>query len=422
MFYNKLESNEKKTFTLHLVYSIIEGLVVGVTLLNEFVFLRSLEGTDFLVGLLFFVTMSVFMSLILLNELMRRVQNKKKLIRFTAIFSRLPLLLFIFFPASINASNSTFTHIIFLIIFFIYFLGSAMILPTINLLLKDNYINNNFGKLYGYGASVNKIATLSATFIFGLLLNSNFFAFRYVYPVIGVLSMIALFSLSKIPFTQKAIEIKYTLKTSLRNSIKRMINILKTNREFRHFEMAFFSYGVAFMITSTVITFFLESFLDLSYTSISSYKSMAGIVTVIALPIFGVLLDKIDPRKFSFITFGAMLCYVLFVMLTEYFPFYTEVANIEIYYTLGLAFLFYGIFAAAGTLSWNVGSSYFSKNIAESGDYQAVHISLTGIRSMIAPIGVIIYKLLGYKYTFGISILFIILALGILKYSIKKSK
>ena len=417
MFYTKLESKERKTFRLHFIYSIIEGLIIGVTFMNEFVLLRSLEGSEFLVGLLFFVSMSVFMSLIILNELIRRTHNKKKLIRLTAIISRAPLFLFLFFPSVINGANSSITHILFLSIMFIYFLGTALTLPTINILLKENYRNNNFGKLYGYTATANKIAVLSATFIFGLLLNADFFIFRFIYPIVGLLSMIALFSLSKIPFSQKEIIIKHRLKTSLTNSIKRMISILKNNKQFMHFEMAFFSYGIAFMITATVITFFLESFLDLSYASISTYKSGAGIITVIALPIFGYWLDKVDPRKFGIITFASMLLYVLFVMLTEYLPHHIEFANIELYYTLIIAFIFFGIFGAAGTLSWNVGSAYFSKNINESGDYQAVHISLTGIRSMIAPLGVVIYKLLGYNYTFGISIIFITLAIVILIYS-----
>ncbi|PLX07083.1 MAG: hypothetical protein C0596_13205 [Marinilabiliales bacterium] len=421
MFYNKLEIKEKKVFNLHLIFSLLEGTVVGVTLMNEFVFLRSLQGTEFLTGVLFFVTMGVFMSLILLNELIRRSHNKKKLIRVTALVTRIPLLLFLFFPAQITAENASYLHFAFILIFFFYFMGTTLTLPTINLLLRDNYRQNLFGKLYGYSATAQKIMTLLGTFFFGQLLYHDYFIFRYVYPSIGILSIIVLFSLSTIPFSSQQAIPKTKLKTSLKNSIKRMVNILKKDKAFRHFEMAFFSYGIAFMITSTVITFFLESFLQLSYSSISTYKSGAGIVTVLALPLLGILSDKIDPRKFGIITFSAMLLYVLFIMVTEYFNSNFLIGRIEVYYTLIIAFLCYGIFAAAGTLSWNIGSAFFSKDATDSADYQSVHISLTGIRSMIAPIGVIIYKLLGYKYTFGLSILFVFLAIVILKYSISKT-
>ena len=422
MFYNKLQGREQKAFRIHLIFSILEGIVVGVTMMNEFVFLRSLEGTEFLTGVLFFATMGVFMSLILLNELIRRSQDKKKLIRKIALISRLPLLLFFFFPSQITQNNDSYLHFAFIMIFFFYFLGTTMTLPTINLLLRDNYQKSNFGKLYGYSATAQKIMVLMATFVFGHMLYQNYFIFRYVYPSIGLLSVIALFSLSAIPYTKQDPIPKAKISTSLRNSIKRMFNILKNDKPFLHFEMAFFAYGIAFMITSTVITFFLESFLGLSYASISTYKSGAGIITVLALPLLGILSDKIDPRKFGIIMFGAMLLYVTFIMLTEYIDFNTSFGNMELYYTLIIAFISFGIFTAAGTLSWNIGSSFFSKNPNDSADYQSVHISLTGIRALIAPIGVIIYKLMGYKYTFAISILFVILAIIILTYSISKSK
>jgi len=76
-FYKKLESIEKKAFKLHFIYSIIEGIVIGVTLLNEFVFLRSLKGSEFLTGILFFGSVIVYLSLIFFNELIRRSNNKK---------------------------------------------------------------------------------------------------------------------------------------------------------------------------------------------------------------------------------------------------------------------------------------------------------------------------------------------------------
>lgn len=419
-FYKKLEKIEKKTFKLHFIYSIIEGIVVGVTLMNEFVFLRSLKGSEFLTGILFFVSVVVFLSLILFNELIRRSSDKRKLIRITALITRLPLMLFVFFPNQLNETGNLTMHLVFILIFFFYFLGTTITLPTINLLLKDSYKNNNFGKLYGYSATANKMAVLLGTFVFGQMLYQNYFVFRFVYPSIGLLSILALFTLSTIPYKQTEIIIKNKLVTSLKNSIKRMYSILKKDKAFFHFELAFFSYGIAFMITSPVITFFLESYIKLSYAGISTYKAAAGIITVIALPLLGILSDKIDPRRFGIINFSAMLIYVLFIMITEYIQQYTILANIEIYYTLVIAFFAFGIFNAAGALSWNIGSSFFSKTANDSADYQSVHISLTGVRSLIAPIGVLIYTIIGYKYTFGISIFFLILAIGILIVSTRK--
>ncbi len=417
MFYTKLEPNERLTFKYHFIFTMLEGLVFGTSLMNEYVFLRSLKGTEFLVGLLFLLSMVVYITLIVFNEITRRITDKKKLIRVTALITRLPLLLFLLFPAAVTPENASSLHFAFLAILFFYYLGTAITLPTINLLLKHNYRNNNFGRLYGYATTANKTAALAATMLFGFLLDVDFFVFRWFYPAIGIIGTIGFFSLSGIPFVNEVVEIKDKLWLSIKKSFKRMIDILKNDKPFLHFQMAYFSYGIAFMITATVITFFLESHLVLSYSTISGYKTLGGIVTVLILPVAGIWMDKMDQRKFGSFMFSFMLLYVLGIMLTQYFSYSFYIGNDEVYLSLIFAFIAFGLFNAFGTLSWNVSSAYFRNNLNTVSDYQAVHITLTGIRSLFAPLGVLVYKVAGYTMTFAISILFIILALIILRFS-----
>ena len=149
---------------------------------------------------------------------------------------------------------------------------------------------------------------------------------------------------------------------------------------------------------------------------------MAGIITVLSIPVFGIIMDKIDQRKFGSIMFSFMLLYVISIMLTDFFPQSFMLGGSEVFVMLILAFLFFGIFNAVGTLSWNVSSVYFSKDINSAGDYQAVHITLTGIRSLFAPVGVLIYHTFGYTKTFAFSIVFILLALVILWLSQRRQR
>ncbi len=60
---------EKRTFQLHLIYSIIEGIILGVLALNEFVFIKSLRGSNYELGFLFQFSMVVFIFLVFINEL-----------------------------------------------------------------------------------------------------------------------------------------------------------------------------------------------------------------------------------------------------------------------------------------------------------------------------------------------------------------
>ena len=91
-------ANEKKTFQYHMIYSLLEGIIFGVLALNEFVFIKSLKGSTFQLGVLFQLSVVVFILLIFFNVFFRRIEKKQKLLRNTALLTRLPLLLVILFP------------------------------------------------------------------------------------------------------------------------------------------------------------------------------------------------------------------------------------------------------------------------------------------------------------------------------------
>jgi len=117
VFLKNISSNERRAFLFHFIYSLIEGIISGILVLNEFVFLKSLNGSPYQVGLLFQFSMVVLLFAIFINEVLRRVNNKKGLLRKVAVVTRLPLLLLLFFPRNIGAMGAdTIYHYIFLLI------------------------------------------------------------------------------------------------------------------------------------------------------------------------------------------------------------------------------------------------------------------------------------------------------------------
>jgi hypothetical protein len=108
------------------------------------------------------------------------------------------------------------------------------------------------------------------------------------------------------------------------------------------------------------------------------------------------------------------------MMLTEYFPNHKLIFGLEIYPTLVVAYLFYGIFAATMALLWFIGSAYFCKP-DEAGDYQSVHLSLTAIRAMFAPLlGVLFYELFSFTITFLLGIGSLLAGMGIMLWSYQR--
>ncbi len=397
----------------------IEGIILGVLALNEFVFIKSLHGSNYQLSFLFQFSMLLFLFLVFINEFIKRIKNRKKMLRIAALLTRLPLLLLFLFPdhvQTIDANN--YYHYIFLGIFLVYFSGNIVIYPNINFLLKTNYRHQNFGRLYSYATSTNKIVMLIVTFAYGYLLDFDNYAFRYIIPVIGLLGVISVFILSEIkyPANEKTVY-RLSIFQSVKKSILEMKDILVSNIPYRHFEVGFMIYGISFMMSVTVITIYFYEQLDLNYASVAFYRNAYNILAIILLPFFGKLLGEIDPRKFAVFTYSSMALYIFFLMMTTYLPYSFERYDITIYYTLIFYILFHGVFAATMVLLWNIGSSYFCQP-EEAGTYQSLHLSLTGARALVAPLfGVIFYEMFGFTFTFILTIVCLLTAIGLMVWS-----
>jgi len=419
-----LNSLEKQTFKIHTIYMLMEGVLFGVLALNEFVFLKSLHGSNYQLGFLFQFSAAVFVFLLFLNEFIKRIKNRKRLLKIVGLTTRLPLFLLLFFPQSSEAlQGDSIYHYIFLFIFLVYFLGNPVIYPSINYLLKSNYSHQNFSKLYSISTSLNKAVMLIITFVYGLWLDVDPYIFVYVFPVMALLGVASVFLLTKIKFpVEEQLKTKVSIFQSVYQSGKNMYQILKQNVPYRHFEGGFMLYGFAFMFTTPILYIYFYEELNLNYFSVAFYRNAYNIIAIILLPYFGKLMARIDPRKFGILTYSSLGLYIFFLALTSYVPYYVDFMSIRFYYSLIAYVLFHGVFAASMVLLWNIGSSYFCKP-EEAGTYQSLHLSLVGSRALIGPLfGIFFYELFGFTATFGLSIVFVLMAVFIMYWSYKREE
>jgi len=416
-----ITDKEKRTFYFHMTFSIIDGMLRAALLLNEYVFIKSLNGTNYQLSFLFQSGVIVMLLSVFFNELIYRTQRKRKMLRRAGFLTHLPLLLLLFFPKNpeMYTANSIY-HYIFLFIFFTYYLSYPIVLPTINLFLKNSYKSENFGRLYGVSSSIRQITMMVTFFVLGVLLDRDAFSFTWFFPVLGILGILSVVSISLIEYIPKEVpEISQGILDSVWGSFKKMINILKINKAYLDFEIAYMFYGFAFMSTRSVINIFYDKALHLNYSSVAFYQNAYNIIAIILLPVFGKLLGRIDPRRFTVIPFVSLAGFILFVGLSEFIPAHIEVWNLQIYLTLVISTIFFGLFTASMLLSWNIGSSYFAKN-EDAGNYQSIHLFSTGLRGIAAPvIGIAFYELLGFSLTFGIAIFSLLIGVYILRRSYK---
>jgi Na+/melibiose symporter-like transporter len=415
---------EQKTFRLHMTYSVLEGIILGVLALNEFVFIKSIKGSSFQLGVLFQLSVIIFLLLLFINEFLRRIRDKKKLLRMTGLITRAPLLLLAFFPDElVNVPHPELFHYLFLGIFFIYYLSTPVVLPLINVFLKTNYTHRNFGRLYSYATAANKILLIITAFFYGLWLDHDHYAFRYVLPVTAILGFISIYFFSQISYSTESINgSKTSIRYSIMESIQTMLRILKENKAFRNFEWSFMIYGIGFMISIAIVVLYFEKALQLNYSSFAFYKNGYILLSILLLPFFGRLIGEIDPRIFGIYTLVALLLSILFITLTEFFPSGFSFWEYRIYYMLIFYVIFFGFFDAMMALLWYIGSSYFCR-LEETGDYQAIHLFLTGVRGLFAPLlGILFYEWIGFTATFIIAMLTLLIGMYILYRSYKKDE
>ncbi len=418
----KLDSKEKRTFYLHASFSIIDGMIRAALWLNEYVFIKSLNGTSYQLSFLFQSSVIVLLLSVLFNELIARAKRKRRMLRRAGFLTHLPLLILLLFPKTpeLYIVNSIY-HYVFLFVFLTYYLSYPIVLPTINLFLKNVYSKSNFGKLYGISSSIRQIVMMITFLVLGILLDANPFSFTWFFPLLGLLGFFSVVLISWIEFVPKNIpEISEGILESVITSFKKMVNILKVNRAYFDFQIAYMFYGFAFMSTRSVINIFYDKALSLNYSSVAFYQNAYNIIAILLLPVFGRVIGNVDPRRFTIIPFFAMAGYIFFTGMASYIPVHLEIWNIQIYLMLFIATMFYGLFFSTMLLSWNIGSSYFAKN-EEAGDYQSIHLFGTGLRGAVSPlIGIVVYELFGFSLTFGIAVFMLLIGIYVLHWSSKK--
>jgi hypothetical protein len=316
---------------------------------------------------------------------------------------------------------------IFLSIFLLFYFATPFTLPLINQLLKANYGAEKLGKLYSYSWSINMLTQLVSSILFGMILDAIPGAYVYTYPFLGLLAMLSIYLISQIKSDDLEREYeKMSLLASWKGTLNKTIDILKYNKPFRDFQMGMMIYGIAFLMNLGVVALFLNDILDLNYSEVAGYKGIALGLSIVTFPLFGLLLDRSDPRKFSVMCYRLVIAYFVLLITALVFPFQLTLSGIHIYIFAALAYLCYGFFQSSMNILWGIGSSYFAPS-EHAATYQAIHCTLTGFRGIVAPfLGAAIFtvgsyfgKTTGFYTAFGLSVVLLTISIYYTKRSLK---
>ncbi|MCK4524159.1 MFS transporter [candidate division WOR-3 bacterium] len=407
----KLNKRELHTFSFALSAYLLNGISLGIIILQEVILKKTLGGTPFEITILTMIMpFSNFFS-VYFAPIIKKSQHKSLLFMIIGIFGRMSLV----FIAFIN------TAIPFMLILFVYFVFNAFLSPLMNSMLQLNIRADKRGKLFGYMNSLTTLAAVIVSIIAGKLLDIDENFFKLLFTAAGISGFVSCYLLSKIRFKKK-MQIDSSLVSSkfdILYPFKNMLHIFKNDKKYLFFESSFFVYGMGFLVILPALPIFFVDVMKMDYTQISMAKGVIGqFFMVLIMPFIGSLHDRTNPMIFSSVTFFTLAFYPLILILA---PSNQYMNPIHIVY---ISFFIFSLAMSGVIIVWNLGSIYFAGNTYSS-DYQSIHVTLTGVRGLLAPLlGYLVIKYIGVMQVFYLSSFFFFISsfMMILVYFFCKSK
>jgi MFS family permease len=295
----------------------------------------------------------------------------------------------------------------------IFFCGNALQAPAVTTLWQSNISPQRRSALWGLTVSLTTLIAVAFALFAGWMLDLNAMAYRWLFPLAGVLGLLSVLVLLRMPQRGRHRHTRThrpTAREVFVAPIQLFIRTLKGDPFFRHFEAAFFLYGCAFMLLTPVLPNYIVDLAHMSYEKASLCEGVLLQIGSIGLSVaWGRMMDRTTPsatcaRVFCLLSlFPAILLAGLFLG-KQGFP---------LQYVVYLGYLVYGIGMSGLGVAWNLAPITFAGK-TDASAYTGAHITLTGLRGVIAPMtGALLLQRCGYPTVFIASMcLFLLAACG----------
>lgn len=400
MRFKNLNPLERQTARLLLWSALFNGLVLSLNQTQDIIARKALAATAVQLTIMAMVwPVSNFMS-IWWGRLFERSRHKSRYFIFVGIFGRLSLI----YGLWLSGMNE------FMLLLALMFSFNALLIPAQNSIYQRNIEPRRRSKVYGYTISLSMLVAVSFTFVAGRWLDMNENAFRWILAITAVAGFTAslLLSLIRIQEPENSGIIQPLLwKDVVRDPVRRSLSLLKENKPFASFERSFSIYGMGFIMIQPVLPIFLVDMLKLSYTGNFVAKGIISQIPLLLLsPYLGKWHDKLHPFRFIGVFFGVLALFPLMIILSALTLKWHLLSVILVY----LAYVIFGLAMVGVNIAWNMSSIFFAGS-EDASMYQSVHVTMTGIRGVIAPLlGLLLLKTMGLISVFAVSSIFLMTA------------
>ncbi len=391
---------ERQTAGLLLWAALFNGVVASLAQTQDIIARKALLAADWQLMIMMMIwPISNFFS-IWWGRIFEKSCHQSRYFLVVGIFGRLSLV----YGLWVTTMNE------YLVLLALMFSFNSLLIPAQNSIYQKNLDFSRRAKIYGYTISLGMAVSIGFTFLAGRVLDTREDLFRIILAVTGICGLASCILLSfikiqKNPAMEKCE--KVNLREVLVDPIRRTLRLLKENKQFAAFERSYSIYGMGFIMMTPIIPIYLVDVLQLSYTTNFLAKGMISQVGLLFLsPYIGKIHDRMHPFKFISMAFAMLFIFPVLIILSSLFT-ATPVVSIPIVFA---AYLVFGIAMAAVNISWNMSSIYFAGK-EDAAMYQSVHVTMTGIRGVIAPgLGLILMKFIGIRAVFVVAAGFLLSA------------
>lgn len=285
-------------------------------------------------------------------------------------------------------------------------------------LWKSNYPKRRRGRITGALQVVRTLMSLPVILGCGLLFDFDQTAYRWFYPAVAVVGAIGVLLLRRMRVRGEAAAFSrrgsngdqltaedaflepFDLPSliSPRLVLGRMREVLRKDPRFARYCTAQMCIGTANLMIMPVNTIVLTKVLALTYTTSNGLLDIIPrLATIFMLPIWARLFDRVGVLRFRVVNSicwsGSLLfCGLgaMFAMLHQHGAAVLVAAMIA--YCIGR--VADGMAQSGGAIAWNIGHLHFAED--DKADlYMGIHVSLTGLRGLLAPLfGTLLYTLI----------------------------
>ena len=393
MRFKDLSPQERQTALLLLISALFNGVILSLNQTQDIIARKALAAKDWQLMLMTMLWPVANFSSIWWGRVFENSCHKHRYFLIAGLLGRLAMIYAIWL-VTMNE---------YLVLLGLLFASNSVIVPGQNNIYQKNIGSKRRARVFGLTLSLGMTVSVIVTFFAGRLLDIREESFRWILAITGVCGFISAAALSLIQIQEPVVQkncAKLSWKQILLEPITGTIKLLKENKDFAAFERSFSIYGMGFIMMQPIIPIYLVDKLQLSYTVNFLAKGIVSQLGMLLLsPVIGKYHDRTHPYRFMAGAFAMLMLFPVLVVFSSLAQGSPALPVILIF----VAYAIFGLAMAAVNITWNMGSIYFAGD-SNASIYQSVHVTMTGIRGLIAPVlGIVLYKLVSLTMVFVVA-------------------